>query len=330
MWPETKPRRFIVWGLTLYSHTHSYIHQAFDKAAKHLGWDSTWLPDTPQSAQLLQNDSFDDVLFLTAGTHDKHIPKKANAFQILHNCEHATEYSSIPEKHKLILQVFTNEIYSRNIQALPGKKYEFWQPDGNVFQMPWATDLLPHEIEANMNLVRHGRVPSAEAHAVFLGTRVGGIHGNENELRAFERGCALAGTRLQCHTSTRINNEESIRLIQNAAQAPAIVGTWQKEKGYIPCRIFKTISYGHFGITNSFEAFDCVSGPLDGPLHGRDASLNAIQDADETKLVQKFKDAKITHVDILRAMTHIRDKHTQLQRIESIQNVFQMKFANVM
>ena len=125
--------------------------------------------------------------------------------------------------------------------------------------MPWATDLLPHEIEDNMNLVRKGQVPKESKTAVFVGSRSGGVHGNDTELRKFQEGCSKVGIQFTCHTSTSINNAAAQKLIQDCQVAPTIVGTWQKDKGYIPCRIFKTISYGHFGLTNSFEASDCVN-----------------------------------------------------------------------
>ena len=41
------------------------------------------------------------------------------------------------------------------------------------------------------------------------------------------------------------------KIIANSEIAPAIVGSWQKEHEYVPCRIFKNISYGKLGMTNS-------------------------------------------------------------------------------
>lgn len=45
-----------------------------------MGWDSIWLPDTQASAKQLSNESFEDVLMLTAGGHDTWIPIQSNAF----------------------------------------------------------------------------------------------------------------------------------------------------------------------------------------------------------------------------------------------------------
>ena len=35
-----------------------------------------------------------------------------------------------------------------------GRKYEYWQPSINTFYMPWATDLLPDEINIQIEKVK--------------------------------------------------------------------------------------------------------------------------------------------------------------------------------
>jgi hypothetical protein len=36
-------KRVVIWGHSLHSHTHSYIHYGFYQACKSLGYDVTWL-----------------------------------------------------------------------------------------------------------------------------------------------------------------------------------------------------------------------------------------------------------------------------------------------
>lgn len=97
--------------------------------------------------------------------------------------------------------------------------------------MPWATDLLPHEIDVNMKKVLEDRLHKSSKQAVFVGTRGSGEFGNTNELDLFQKGCKPLGISLVCHSSTQINNDSAIQMIQNAHFAPTIVGTWQKAKG---------------------------------------------------------------------------------------------------
>ena len=40
-----KYNKVVIWGHPLYSHTHSYVHEAYNKAFKHLGYDTYWFHD---------------------------------------------------------------------------------------------------------------------------------------------------------------------------------------------------------------------------------------------------------------------------------------------
>ena len=42
--------------------------------------------------------------------------------------------------------------------------------------------------------------------------------------------------------------------IRNSALATSIVGNWQKEEGYTPCRVFKAVTYGRLGSINSSKS----------------------------------------------------------------------------
>jgi len=120
--------------------------------------------------------------------------------------------------------------------------------------MPWATDLLPHEIDA---IKKQVPLFKKEKKCQWVGTIGYGLYGNKPELDGYIRGCDQYW--IPFYNSDPwlkgIDLQEHIRLIQSAYMAPAIVGRWQKENGYIPCRLFKNISYGQMGITNSYRAY---------------------------------------------------------------------------
>jgi len=222
-------------------------------------------------------------------------------------------YTHIPEHQKLIIQVFTKDVYERPVIPVKDNLYEFWQPNANTLYFPWATDLLPKEIDENIQKVEAGLLPEPNHNrALFLGTVSGGEHGNHDQIRGFKEGCHRIELPFEYSSSTSVEQTDSIRQVQRAVLAPSIVGRWQKEKGYIPCRIFKTISYGHIGVTNSKEAYEIV-----GRL--------AIYESDETALAA----AAIKQVDNralrLDAMRLVRDRHTYLNRLDTIQTIFAMK-----
>jgi|688.fasta_scaffold81016_2 hypothetical protein len=304
MWPNTKPKKCIIWGA---NGTHQYIHYGYYQAMKFLKWDVEWINYLFDDTSKYNN--CDEYLFILEGNNLQNIPINPNAFYILHNCD-MTKFTSIPEKNKLIQQVFTKDVYTRNVKEIHNGVFQYWQEDANTFYMPWATDLTPDEIDENIQKVKDDKLPIQNTNrAFFLGTVWDGYFGNINELNKFREGCNNINLPFEINNSTNVHAKESIELIQNSTIAPTICGTWQKNKGYIPCRIFKTISYGHIGCTNSKESYECLNKLI-------------IYDEDESKVaemaLQKIndKDYRIT------AMEYVRNNHTYVNRIETIQNIF--------
>lgn len=305
MWPETKPKKFIVWGHEHYSHTHSYIHYGYFKAAQSLGWDVEWLINTKENALKLGNT--DEFLFFTEGQVDSYMPINSKSFYILHNCD-SKKYESIPVKNKLNLGVYVNYRILKNTIPLENKLFHYWQEDINMLYMPWATDILPDEINENIkNLDRknNGKV-------VFLGSCWGGYHGNIDELTNLSNGCKKINLPFDLIQTQKINQEESIKILQDAFITPSVVGRWQKEVGYIPCRIFKTISYGQLGVTNSKEAFEIIN-------------KLGVYNPDESELIKDSLE-KVNDLELRKkAMEFVRDNHTYLNRIETLQDIFKLK-----
>lgn len=307
MWPETTPKKFVVWGHPHYTHTHSYIHYGFYKAAKYLGWDVDWLDNTPENEIKLKNTDTNGWLFLTEGQVDSRIPINPNAFYILHNCN-GSKYVSVSLKNILIIQVFTTDVITRNVVPINNNNFELWQSDGNVFYMPWATDILPEEINENIKNLKL----KDNGEAIFLGTYGGGIHGNCNEIDLFRRKCNEKNIPFNLIPSTNINQEKSIEILKNGFITPSIVGSWQKEQGYIPCRIFKTISYGQLGVTNCKNAYELLN-------------KLCVYNENESDLVDNALE-KINDFELrVKSMELVRDKHTYLSRINSLQDIFKLK-----
>lgn len=302
MWPETAPVRFIIWGHEHYSHTHSYIHYGFFKAAKHMGWNVEWYKNTSENASQIGNT--DGCLFLTESQVDSFMPINPNAFYILHNCD-MKRYNNIPEKNKLILQVFTEDVYPRKTVPVKTNLFEFWQENANTVYAPWATDLLPSEINENIANLKVQNNSSA----VFVGSYWGGFYGNNKELDKFRDGCQQ--NNINFKVLSNVEQSQSIKVIQGAAMAPAIVGTWQKNKGYIPCRIFKNVSYGQLGVTNSKEAYEVIN-------------KLGVYNPNETELA---RDAiNNDNIELRKtAMEFVRDNHTYINRVDTLQYIFKLK-----
>ncbi|MHB1834115.1 MAG: hypothetical protein ACYCXW_04035 [Solirubrobacteraceae bacterium] len=261
-------KRVVIWGHPIHSHTHSYVHEGFARAFRWLGADTLWTDDRRALGHL----DLAGTLFLTEGQAFDGMPLRRDCRYVLHNVS-GERYAEVADR-ALLLQVHEVTVRSRCAAGAPIEKldeYTFLErPNGApvTLHQPWATDLLPDEFDFEVRFpepwprsrarawlrVRRTGLPSA----MWVGTIGGGQYGNVDELEGFRRGCADGGVRFVHRAG--VDRQQHLALIRSSLLAPTIVGRWQLEHGYLPCRIFKNISYGRLGITNSpwvQAIFDC-------------------------------------------------------------------------
>lgn len=259
-----------------------------------MGVKVNWLDDSDNVSRF----NFGNTLFITEGQVDKKIPVRTDCFYVLHNCETEKYKEIYAQKRCIVMQVYTDDVLGRAVEKLDDCVYF----DGLCLYIPWATDLLPHEIEKNKPDVAFNRKSKK---IYWVGSLWGGEFGNIEQIDPFRKNCAENGIKF-IHAVNK-SMKKNIKLIKKSYLAPAIVGRWQQEKGYIPCRIFKNISYGQFGLTNS---------PRVSELFSNKIALN-------TDTYQLFNDAK-TRLDNMpvselhQLMDFVAKKHTYLNRISSI------------
>lgn len=231
-------KKVIIYGHKLHTHTHSYVHNAFYRAFQHMGFETLWLSDGDDLTRI----DFTNCLFLTEGQVCKNMPLIKGSKYILHNCYDEEMWKIINDQQidHLKLQVYTHDVLNYGAKLL--EPFIYYDEEGKILYMPWATDLLPHEISLDQTVERTNKV-------WWVGTMGTGQFGNMNELSGFILACKDRG--ISFEHANNLSVEQNRQKIAESYMAPAIVGTWQKGKGYIPCRIFKNISYGQVGITNS-------------------------------------------------------------------------------
>ena len=285
--------KVIIWGHKLHSHTHSYIHAAFYKAFSFMGYETYWL----DSSYIKPDMTFTDCLFLTEGQVDGEIPLHQSNKYILHNCN-LDKYNNFSI---LNLQVYSNGF--ENSLGVSGTKIEectYFDNKIKTLYQPWATDLLPSEIVSDFTFKNNKT-------AVWIGSIWGGYHGNIQELNNFSKSLEKYGYIFSHLGCSAIDFSMNVKYIQDNELAPAIVGTWQNKNGYIPCRIFKNVSYGQLGITNSKTVFDL----LEENVICENNCVDLIETYLSMSLEQKtnlFKAANLL----------IKNKHTYLNRIDKI------------
>lgn len=289
--------KVVIWGHKLHSHTHSYIHDSFYNAFKHLGYNVEWYDKNDQ----IDGIDFANTLFLTEGQVDEGIPLQKDGVYILHNCN--------PKKYQgldyFYLQVYNDTVLNEP-SALQIDKCIYFDFPGRCVYIPWATDLLPNEIDVIKRKV--GKVKKSPK-IYWVGTVGDGYYGNKSEIDPFINACKESNIVFvpSNPNGTGISAKKHQDLILKSYMAPAIVGEWQKSVGYIPCRIFKNISYGQWGITNSKRVYELFDNKI-------------VYNSDTYQL---FKDAQqklktLRNEELFGLMDIVKTKHTYLNRIETL------------
>ena len=134
-------KQVIIWGHTSRGHTHYWIHHAFNRAFKYLKYNTFWVDNKLSSLESI--DRTIPSLFLTEGQVDKYIPLDNKNYYIIHNCK--------VEKYKNLNNVLSLQVYTSPVPSKPNiskyDKYMYYDLDRKKCWIPWATDLLPNEIQ---------------------------------------------------------------------------------------------------------------------------------------------------------------------------------------
>ena len=142
----------------------------------------------------------------------------------------------------------------------------------------------------------------------WVGSVMGGEHGNQDEIVSFAQAAHENG--VQFVVSTGVDHTKGMELVRSSYLAPAIQGAWQVKNGYIPCRIFKNISYGHMGVTNSEAVYKLLEEKVTYHPDCRQLFFNASNDFSSKSRKDREEVVKL-----------IKSKHTYINRIENIMRI---------
>ena len=233
--------RLVCWGGLENKDSLRWIMRAFHENAFKLGIPSVWAPNEPASSVYL----FPGDTVITADVIGTHLPYIPDISYVLHNfsgdhplCE---KLADTPER-LLRLQVWTND--ATGTEWGPCRRFD---RDARTLFQPWGSDLLEEEFMAPVfnrdshDVVFIGAIWSDQ----YEGTELG----NEREIELLKDAVAQHG--LNFVHRTQISVEEMVELTRSARLAPVVVGQWQCDRGYLPCRAFKTAAYGVPVFTNS-------------------------------------------------------------------------------
>lgn len=286
--------KFCIWGLKNGGYdTFRHIYEAFERALKFMGREVMWI-----DASCMSGIDFSNTFFITMDTV---VDREINSIPLRSDCFYAVHNSVM--SHQDRFDGLDLLIYYRFLYQIGSKVLETTCSNNRV-DFPWATNLLPNEI------IKPSRVFNYESKVVNYVASA--WNSASREITAFGNACTDNGIEFrhigQGFTGA-VSVDENCRLVRASYLAPALTSQEQTETGYIPCRIFKNISYGQFGITNSAAVNDFFDGAL-------------IYDPDPAKLFYEAR-SRLAHesVDKLHhLMNVVATKHTFLNRIDSLIN----------
>lgn len=284
--------KVFIWGHKLHEHTHGYIHSSYYKAFQYLGHEVYWIDNRDDLSQY----DFSDSVFFTENFVKKGMPLRKDCKYITHHID--TEYftgSGIPYENVLKLGNYlpSLEVHEK-VEDLA-----YWDQSTRTLYQTWGTDLLPHEIDEN-NPIKFNPTNKKLNYIGML----------------YEQGPWWAqcfanilapnhGVEFKVFTQNA-SDEENKKLIRSSFLCPDFRSDWHLQCGYIPCRIFKNISYGRVTGTNS---------PYVKRAFGDYVVYGGTPETLYTNLLEADKESKI---DMKEAMIFVKENHTYINRVNTI------------
>jgi len=311
--------KVIIWGHELHNHTHSYIHNAFYRTFKHLGYNVYWFNEDGQNNYHDDNKvDFNNALYIVHGLESKNLPLNETSYYICHNVEWNENENGykIPKNHNLINEskgIVNNNIIFLQVYSInclneinyDNKKYYYHSINKEYIYIPWGTDLLPYEIDENIKNLESFEIKNISN---FIGMPLEHNVQLRDALKKYNIEYENYGGTFDKYSDRNKSIEENMKLIQESIIAPSLQTQWQKDNHYIPCRIFKNISYGKMGITNSQTVYKLFNEKI--------IYSDNIEELVDKSLEFNKRDDKFSIIKEL--MIEVRDNHTYVNRINFI------------
>jgi len=322
--------KVIIWGFPLHSHTASYPWEAYYKAFKYLGYDVYWFHDDNFPLDF----DFSDCLFICEGFADKKIPLNHTSSYLVWYCPSPKKY--IDAGVKRFIDVRTPVInhkdhihdYSLDKESTIHVGYScYFEPsnkekvhikndyvnyeieDFDKLYINWATNILPEEFnEDDVYFPRSNDI-------YFCGTiSPNGLHQNMSSFIPFVEECTKNNINFYHNDPWRnpISSENVIEISKKSLIAVELRGPEHLRTRYVPDRPFKHISYGQLGITNSSAVYEELEGLCAFDLDSASLFHIAMKERENYDLIKN-------------SMRLVRDRHTYVNRIDSIAKILDGK-----
>lgn len=330
---KQKPK-VIIWGYDKNNHTQYYIHWAWFRTFKHLGFDTFWFTDEEHPKDF----DYSNCLFIAEGYRDNNIPLNKNSVYFVNFLINPKKYIEAGVRVidiKLNVSEINDCNYNYNLDKTKTVKvgncafYESNSTDDNLsdqfkkgikgyesLYLSWATHLFPEEINLEDRFINR-------ENKIYWTGSIG--ESNHKEINNFRT--VISENKIEfIHINpwyNPVSSDDLKILTQKSFMAPDLrgsafranqngkpdTGANHKMIGYLPCRIFKNISFGQLGITNSKAVYEL----FDGNLIYNDDEYQLFHDAiPELKNYNLIKDQ----------MLYVKENHTYVDRIQSLIKIY--------
>lgn len=330
--------KFLIIGHELHSHTHSYIFNGIYRALKYMKYEVDWIYNDEQINKI-KSEEIKYNLIITELYYNKNIPIIKDCIYIIQqpfleqfynvklklkkyypkskhiwNVENFPYYITDNYMDQILKDISTNNIILWRPYLVNNNNYncKFNYDKYKVISTPWATDLLPEEINKNIENLKDIKSKNISN---FIGMHLEHNDILKENLKKYNINYVNYGGTFNKDSNKNKSIEDNIKLIQESIIAPALQSNWQIENEYIPCRIFKNISYGKMGITNNKAVNKLFDNKL---IYSKDIGELVKKGLEFEKKEDKFDKIK-------ELMIEVRDNHTYINRINFILDLLKNK-----
>lgn len=295
--------KVVIWGLRDSCDTMKFVMDGFFKAWKHLNYDVYWV----NSIEELESNNIDFskclVWYATPFSRSPPPIKKDN-FYVGHNTDDFEKevINKIGKQHYLKHSIWATTVLNKDDIQL-NQKHSIFNISKNMVIFPWATNLLPNKIDENIKNLENVEIKPICGH---IGTTNGSyaepyrLFGQE--LKKYNIPLSQGGP----GSSGFVPENEMVKFLKSCMIVPALQFEWQRDVKYVPCRLFKSISYGKMGITNNMEAHKFFDEKLLYSDNLKELAKMSVEFEKNPKKYEIIKDL----------MINVRDNHTYVSRIK--------------
>jgi hypothetical protein len=297
--------KVVIWGLPPNTHTHSYIHLGFAKAFSYLDYDVTWYDDSEEYV----GEDLKDSIIITANICCNYLKMEDSSKYFVHNLADGFSRETVMDNIYNLLVYHENYDWHDGVEKVDD--FSWYDSKSKTSVIMWGTDLLPHEID-DQEVCLYDESKEDVNYVGSLSKEYYDRFSNvvsQNE-KVFNNYGGYTGIRSKNTDTGFSNDSEYIDLMKSSYLNFDLRPQVHLNNGYVPCRIFKALSYGSWIGTNSEKI-----------LNFFDGRITANSDLNELYLKTEEDSKNVSVESLIDNKNYIKQHHTYINRVNSLLSV---------